>query len=125
MTDYGFEVKTMKVLTNDFIASNGKHFYIVSFNVNTKYLKGRQYGAISHDDVDENRKLTKRLNGFELHMKNTVAEVIKDIEYWVDVDRIMEALGVEKMVAVMMKNGMSREDAEKMNAELKKLHGAA
>lgn len=117
-------MKNITVVTNDFTASNGEHYYIVSFDVDSKYLTGKRYGAINYDDVESNGKVKKTLNGYQMYMKETVAEVITEIEYRIKVERTAEAEGIGKMAAVLLINGdgkVSKEQCIEMAKRIESL----
>ena len=94
-------VKNIKVVTRDFMASNGEHFYIISFNVDSEYVTGRRYGALNYKDVDHNGRIKRVMNGYEMYMSKTVAEVIKEVEQRIEIDETAKAMGISKMAAII------------------------
>lgn len=116
--------KNISVVTNDFMASNGEHFYIVTFTVDSEYLTGRMYGAINYRDVEANGRIKRQMNGYELYMKKTVAEVIKEVEYRVKIDETAKAEGISKMAAILWLcdgNKYTKEQCVEMAKQLESL----
>lgn len=101
-------VKNITVVTRDYMASNGDHYYLVSFDVDSEYLTGKRYGAINYNNVEKNGRIKKEMNGYQMYMEETVAEVINEIEYRINVDRTAEAEGISKMAAVLLINGKGK-----------------
>ena len=98
----------VKVITNDYKASDGKHYYIVKTTLNGK----TQYGVIDYEWVDENGRLNREINGINMKLQNTVAELItlveQDVKY-----RKLKAEGIDDMVALIMAMyNMTKEEAE-------------
>ena len=116
-------VKNIRVVTRDFMASNGEHFYIISFSVNSEYVTGRRYGAINYSDVEANGKIKRQMNGYELYMSKTVAEVIKEVEQRIEIDETAKRLGISKMAAIIWLcegNHYTKEQCVEIAKELEK-----
>ena len=94
-------VKNITVVTRDFMASNGEHFYIISFDVDSEYVTGKRYGALNYKDVERNGKIKRAMNGYEMYMSKTVAEVIKDVEQRIEIDETAKKMGISKMAAML------------------------
>ena len=117
---YGGNIVNIKVVTRDYMATNGDHYYLVSFNViNSQYVKGKRYGAISYDEVDDNGMIKRSMNAHEMHMNETIAEVIKDIEFRTKIKETAKAEGISKMAALLLiQGGRSKAECVKMAEEL-------
>lgn len=57
------------------------------------------YIAINHKEIDEEGKLKRTLNGFEMHARNTVEEVIDSVKMSLDITEIQEQTGVDRLEA--------------------------
>ena len=116
-------VKNIKVVTRDFMASNGEHFYIISFNVDSKYVTGKRYGAINYDDVEANGRFKKQMNGFEMYMNDTVAKVIAEVEQRIKIKETAKNLGISEMAAILWLckgNNYTKEQCVEIAKELEK-----
>ena len=116
-------VKNITVVTRDFMASNGEHFYIIKFTVDSEYVKGRRYGAINYNDVEANGKIKRQMNGYEMYMSKTVAEVIKEVEQRIEIDETAKRMGISKMAAIIWlckDNNYTKEQCVEIAKELEK-----
>ena len=96
-------IENITVVTRDYMATNKEHFYIVKFDVDSEYVTGKRYGAINYKDVEKKSgKIAKSMNGHEMYMHETVAEVINDIEYRIKIDETAKAEGISKMAATLL-----------------------
>lgn len=117
---YGGNIVNIKVVTKDYMATNGDHYYLVSFNViNSQYVKGKRYGAISYDEVEDNGMIKRSMNAYEMHMNETIAKVIEDIEFRTKIKETSKAEGISKMAAMLLiQGGRSKAECVKLAEEL-------
>ena len=117
-------IKILKTMTQDFMASNGEHYFIVKVRIPDYKSDGTRicYGIINHKDVEESGKLKRQIGGGEMVLSDTVAELIDRVEKGIKVDEL-EAQGMDRMAAVLMvMNGMKKDEAEMW---AKRINGAA
>lgn len=60
----------MKIICKNLVIE-GKEFVLVYYNDN------KMYGTISYDDIDECGRLKRRLNGFDMSIRNSIDECLK------------------------------------------------
>lgn len=107
------ELKTLEIVTKDYMPTDGEHYFIVRTGLGGY----NEYGIINHKDIDKNGKLKRPLNGLQMMLSRTVAELIDLKEKCIKVDRL-EAEGIGREVASLMVTlGISRERAEEVIAQ--------
>lgn len=127
MSEYAFKdtvIKQMTVVTKDYMPTNGEHYYIVRMYVDNDYRKGYQYGIINHKDVNEKGKLTRTLNGFQMQLSDTVAQLLAKVEQGIEIDRLAEAENISRTAAILLYFGtdkMTKEKAVELAKEFEKI----
>ena len=74
-------------------------------------LKNGKYGAVKAQDVNDDMRLTRTLNGVQLHASDDPNEVMRWIKLEADVQEIAETEGIPYVVACLVYNGLTVQDA--------------
>lgn len=80
----------MKVLTKNVNIEN-KEFVLVQGS-NAKYHNKREnndtfYGLIPYDEIDENGRMKRTLNGFEMGIADSISEAIENVRVGIKIDK--------------------------------------
>ncbi len=103
------KITKIQVVTKDYMPSDGEHYMIVKTGLGGT----NEYGIINHKDIKDGR-LTRQLNGLDMMLSSTVAELIDRKEKIIKVDRL-EASGIKREVAVLMVTlGKTQSEVEKI-----------
>lgn len=89
----------MKVITKHVNIENEEFYLIKNSHEGKAY-----YGTINYKEVDENGKLKRQLNGFDMCIADTVGEALErretDIKIKKEISRLM-SLGINRKEAIM------------------------
>lgn len=78
------KITMVKVITRHFLYK-GRDFAIV-------YLpQAEKYGAIENSNITEEGKLRKEMNGIQMHLNETVEDVIASVKQTADIDELIAA----------------------------------
>ena len=104
------ELKTLEIVTQDYMPSDGEHYLIIK----TGLGGNNEYGIINHKDIGKDGRLKRQLNGLQMMLSKTVAELIERKEQLIKVDKL-EQSGIDRTVAVIMvMMGKTQAEAEKV-----------
>ena len=89
----------MKVITK-YVNIENEEFYLIKDSHEGKTY----YGTINYKDVDENGKLKRQLNGFQMCIADTVEEALarreRDIKTSKEIERLI-SLGMDREEAII------------------------
>lgn len=91
----------MKVITK--VLSIGEERYVLISDVNPKD-NSVYYGTINYKDIDENGKLKRKLNGFEMCIAETISQAIERRMDTNELMKITEGMTNPKQIAETIMN---------------------
>lgn len=111
-------ITKLQVVTKDYMPTDGEHYIIVKTGLGGY----NEYGIINHKDVGKDGKLKRQLNGLQMMLSKTVADLIDLKEKCIKVDRLEEN-GIKREVAALMVNlGKTQAETESIMALLHRQH---